>query len=274
MENSELGSLVGGIGSAALGLYGFLSSLPYVGSVFIVLMTVSFTYFFNARIQTSAREYERRRLQTTEVLGPVYGQITRNVSLLERKKAALDMDLGQIVGTEWDGIENGYKAQLIDGKLRSSISQFFFDLDRLGTLIGPAKEMLRRIESDVWTSIFGPLPGNEGWHSYSVIDDYRHERSGLICGVVFWEKDPTKQFNMKWNRVDVMKAIGKPNGYPVQPEKDEVPGIMARFLPDAEERASKNMEVVNTRAEYERVLKEGYELRESLQKMISQWAKP
>ena len=273
MENSELGSLVGGVGSAALGLYGFLSQLPYVGSVFIVLMTVSFTYFFNARIQSSAKKYERRRLQTTEVLGPVYGQVTRNLEELEKKRAALSLDLGPPSGNEWDTIEHSYRVELIDGNLRSAISQYFFDLARLQTLLGPAVEMLRRIEKDVWASMFGPV-GNDGGHTYNVIDDYRHERSGLLYGAVFWEKNPTNQSNMKWKGLSVVKARGDSNNYPIQPEQAEVPGIMGKFLPEAGTRASKSLEIVNARAEYERILKEGYGLREHLRKMISQWAKP
>lgn len=273
MENSELGSLVGGVGSAAIGLYGFLSQLPYVGSVFIVLMTVSFTYFFNARIQSSAKKYERQRLQTTEVLGPIYGQVTRNIEELEKKKANLSLDLGPPSGNEWDMIEHSYRAELIDGNLRSAISQYFFDLARLQTLLGTAVEMLRRIEKDVWESIFGPV-GSDGGHTYTVIDDYRHERSGLLYGAVFWEKNPATQFNMKWKGLSVVKARAGGTNYPIQPERAEVSGIMARFLPEASARALESLEIVNARAEYERILKEGYDLRDDLRKRISEWAKP
>lgn len=45
-------------------------------------------------------------------------------------------------------------------------------------------------------------------------------------------------------------------------------------MPEAGERAFKCPEIVNSRAEYERILKEGYELRERLRKLISEWAKP
>jgi hypothetical protein len=274
LENNELGSLAGAIGSGAVGLYGFLSQSPYIGSVFIVVMTVSFTYFFNARIQSSAREYERRRLQTTEVLGPVYGQVTRNIEQMEKKRAALSLDLGPAAGNEWDAIEHSYRVELIDGKLRSDIGLYFLDLDRLQNLMGLAVETLRRIEKDVWATMFGPQPGNDGGHLYYLIDDYRHERYGRVYDAVFWEKDPTKQFNMKWKGLAVTKARGEPNGNPILPEKDEVPGIMSKFLHEAGARASKSLEIVNARAEYERILKEGYDLRERLQKLISLWAKP
>lgn len=274
LENNELGTLAGAIGSGAVGLYSFLSQSPYVGSVFIVLMTVSFTYFFNARIQSSTREYERRRLQTVEVLGPVYGEIGRNLEILEKKKAALDLDIGGVADSEWGAIEHSYKIELIDGKLRSAIEQCFFDLDRLRTLMGPAVETLRMIERDVWATIFGPVPGNDGGHLYYLIDSYRHERSGLAYGAVFWEKDPAKQFNMEWKAIAVWKAKAEPGAFPPQPERAEVPGLMAKFLPEAGARASKSLEVANTRAEYDRVLKEEYALREDLEKRISQWAKP
>jgi hypothetical protein len=274
LEGNELGSLVGGVGSAAIGLYGFLSQAPYVGSVFIVLMTVSFTFFFNSRIQSSSREYERRRLQTTEVLGPVYGQVTSNLEQMERKKATLDTDLGPASGNEWGSIKLSYRAELIDGDLRLAIERFFSDLDRLQTLMGPAREMLRRIEKDTWASIFSVQPGNDGGHLYTVIDDYRHQRSGRVYDAVFWEKNPTEQFDMRWKSVDVIKDRGGQNNYPIHPEETEVPEVMVRFFPEAGARASANLEIVNARAEYERILKEGYELRERLRKLISEWAKP
>ena len=273
MENSELGSLVGGVGSAAVGISSFLAQLPYVGSLFLVLMTVSFTYYFNSRISSSARKYERGRLQTIEVLGPVYGQITSNLEFLEKRKAELSMDIVVPSGNDWAGIRHSYKVELIDGKLRSSMEQFFFDLDRLNSLVGPAVEMLRRIEKEEWESILGPVRGNDGGHLYYLIDDYRHERTGLVYGAVFWEKDPAKQFNMKWKGVAIAKGVNEYGG-PINLDPGEIPGIMGRFLPEAGEKASKNLEVVNARAEYERILEEGYDLRRHLQKLISQWAKP
>ena len=112
MENSELGSLVGGVGSAAIGLDGFLSQLPYVGSVFIVLMTVSFTYFFNARIQGSTKS-TRGKATSDRDLGIDLRSGDAELGA-DGEEAAVSVYLGLPLGNEWAVVEHSYRVELID----------------------------------------------------------------------------------------------------------------------------------------------------------------
>jgi len=152
-----------------------------------LLLSAVLSYYFQRRMHSSIREYEKRKLSVQEALGPIHADLLVTKQVLQYNQE--NYKLSNLVNQDnWKRIRFGYQYYLIPRDLRQKLDKFFHSVEDF-----PAGIITRKI-TEIGKSVCQTLTPN---FDLQDIQFQIKDKEGLLrgdawwWGLVFWKAKPT-----------------------------------------------------------------------------------